>query len=94
MSLNLEKHLNPKKKYRKPEKEFVKCVNEKDVMKLRVERLMQHPVSCYFRSIEPSPQLMELLRSESMIYRGPRRLKRRPRCWSLIPTFMVSDLIR
>ena len=44
MSLNLEKHLNPTKKYVKKEKEFVKCNRTQDLMKMRVERLMEHPV--------------------------------------------------
>ena len=45
MSLNLEKHINPKKKQRAPKREFVKHTSEVDRQRWQLEQLMQHPVS-------------------------------------------------
>ncbi|EDQ85042.1 uncharacterized protein MONBRDRAFT_34453 [Monosiga brevicollis MX1] len=43
MSLNLEKHLNPKKQVERPKKEFVQFANEKERLRWQVNKLMEHP---------------------------------------------------
>lgn len=44
MSINLEKHLNPRRKRKPVEKEFHVVNREADLLRIRVNKLMQHPV--------------------------------------------------
>eukprot|EP00045_Choanoeca_perplexa_P022232 m.8802 g.8802 ORF g.8802 m.8802 type:complete len:176 (+) comp9290_c0_seq1:139-666(+) len=96
MSLNLEKHLNPTKKYVKKKKEFVKCSSTKDLMKLRVERLMEHPEREYALPEPPAeakqPKVLEFNPNihgsnagagsgEFHVYRAERRREERRQKW-------------